>query len=373
MTCLHFKRRQHVMSQANSATDVEISRRFNELRRELLDDRGKTIGWWLGAVTIFLTLLGVVAVVFGYLGFKSFREIEVEAREYVELSKKHAEDARDLIAEIKAEREQAALLVEGLTAETANDNPREARKAAESVQENSSASPISQAVAAAVLLQQQGNIEKAVEKWRAIANVVDGIDKETGARAWFSLGYLLYMNKRNDLEIIIDAYDEAIRLKPNYVEAYNNRGTVKGDLGRHEEAIADYDEAIRQMLNFFEAYYNRGNSERNLGRHEEAIADYDQAIRLKPYHAAYHNRGFAKYDLGQYEEAIADFGEAIRLMPGDAVAYYNRGKANISLNRVSEARHDFETAITLARDAGDESLASGAERALKELLDKQVP
>ena len=55
------------------------------------------------------------------------------------------------------------------------------------------------------------------------------------------------------------------------------------------------------------------------------------------------------------------------------MTYNNRGKVNITLNRVDEARRDFETAITLARDAGNETLASDAERALKKLSDEQDP
>ena len=387
--------------------DVEIQRRsdelrrelLNELRRELLDDRAKTVDWWLAATAIFLTLFGIVAVIAGYLNFKKLREIEAEARRNMESSGKHAEKARNLVGEIKAEarrnveasrkhteearnlvseikawRDKAESLAKGLTAEAVHNDPDEARRAAESVQENPTASPIYQAVAAAVLLQSQGNIEEAIEKWRTIANVVDGIDKETGAQAWFSIGYLSQEHRKNDLETAIDAYDEAIRLKPDLAEAYNNRGNAKSELRRHEEALADYDEAIRLKSDNAEAYCNRGDTKNDLGQYEGAIADCDEAIRLKPdLVEAYCNRGNAKSGFGRHEHAIADYGEAIRLKPDFAEAYGNRGKANISLNRIDEARQDFETAITLARDAGDETLANDAERALKELLDEQAP
>ena len=329
----------------DTTADIEMLRRFNELRREWLDHREKTVDWWLAATAIFLafigiilTLLGIVAVIAGYFGFKRFHEIEAEAREYMESSKKDAENAKNLVGEIKAKREQAALIVEGLTTEAVNDSPNETRRAAESVQEDSSASSISQAVAAAVLLGKQGSIDRAIEKWRSIANVVDGIDEEIGAWAWFSVGYLHRKDDINGLETKIDSYDEAIRLKPDYASAYNNRGNAKSDLGRREEAIADYDEAIRLKPDLFRAYNNRGNAKNNLSRHREAIADYDEAIRLKP-----------------------DY----------AIAYNNRGKTNITLNRMDEARRDFETAITLARDAGNEILASDSERALKKLSDEQ--
>lgn len=361
-------------SVSDTTAEVEVLRRFNELRREILDHRAKTVDWWLAATAIFLTLLGVVAVIAGYLGFKRFREIEIEAREYMESSKRHAEDARNFVSEIKTQREQAVSLVEGLTAETVNDNPSEARRVVESIQEDPAASPISQAVAAAVLLQRQGDIEEAVEKWRAIASVVDGTQKEIGARAWFSVGYLLHGDEKNDLEKEIDAYNKSIQLMPSNSEPYNNRGVAKSKLGRHEEAITDYDKAIRLKPDDAGTYNNRGIAKSNLGRHEEALADYDETIRLKPDHAnAYNNRGNAKISLGRYEEALADYDETIRLKPDGANAYNNRGRMNFLLNRMDEARRDFETAIKLARYAGDETLASDAERALKGLPGEQAP
>ncbi|WP_368013727.1 tetratricopeptide repeat protein [Laspinema palackyanum] len=42
----------------------------------------------------------------------------------------------------------------------------------------------------------------------------------------------------------IASYNEAIRLKPDYPEAYSNRGNAQSDLGQHEDAIASYNEAI---------------------------------------------------------------------------------------------------------------------------------
>ena len=83
---------------------------------------------------------------------------------------------------------------------------------------------------------------------------------------------------------------------------------------RHEEAIADYDEAIRLKPDYAQAYYNRGNAKGRLERHEEAIADYDEAIRLKPDHAqAYYNRGAAKAALDLRDEARKDFEIALEL------------------------------------------------------------
>ncbi len=83
-------------------------------------------------------------------------------------------------------------------------------------------------------------------------------------------------------EEALAAYDQAIRLDPNYAGAYNGRGIALGELKRYEEALAAFDQAIRLAPNYIGAYYNKGVTLRNLQRYEEALAAYDQAIRLDP-------------------------------------------------------------------------------------------
>ena len=386
-----------------AAAEVEIQRRFNEFERrfnerqkEILEARAAHIERWLVAIS-------VVAVVGGYFGFTKFDKIEDEARQHVTAAKQHAEKAQTLVKEIEAKYGESVSLVaehKKLTAETVSKNPDEAGRAAESVQENPAASLIDRAMAAAVQLQLQGEIEKAAEKWRAIIHIAEGNDNDLAARAWFSVGYLFYLQEKR--EDAIAAYAEAIRLKPDYNVAYSNRGVVKNSLGHHEAAIADYDEAIRLKLDDDVAYFNRGNAKNSLGhyeaaiadynqtirlqpdfaqayfgrgnakgeldRYEAAIADYDEAIRLKPdYAEAYNNRGNAKGELDRYEAAIADYNQTIRLQPDFAQTYFNRGLAKDEMGRIDEARQDFEKARDLAHKAGDDSLIALADQRLRNL------
>ena len=51
----------------------------------------------------------------------------------------------------------------------------------------------------------------------------------------------------------------AIALKPDFAEAYNNRGNALWDLQRPVEALASYDKAIALKPDYAEAYDNRGN------------------------------------------------------------------------------------------------------------------
>ena len=119
-----------------------------------------------------------------------------------------------------------------------------------------------------------------------------------------------------------------------------------------------------------ETYFTWGNTKYDLGDYKGAIADYDSTIRLNPNYAnAYYNRGNAKRDLGQHLAAIADYDIAIRLNPDYATAYLNRGLAKALLSRISEAKRDIRTALRLAKQAGDTSLITDSEKALRILAD----
>lgn len=336
--------------------DVEMQRRLNELRREQLDDRATTITWWLAAVAIVLTLFSVVAAIAGFLGFRRFEAIRSGAEE-------SARDARKLVEEIRKNRDESRELVQEITAEAAAEDPGQAGQAIKDVLGDPDATLMDRAVADAVSLQKAEEIEDAVEKWRAIANIAEGTDKNLAARAWSSIGYLLPRTKAEDK---ILAYNRAISLRPNSAVAINNRGVAKRTLKRFDEAIADHDEAIRLRPGYARAYYGRGLAKRELRRFDEALADYDEAIRLRPdYALAYYGRGRTKRELKQFDAAITDYDEAIRLRPDYARAYYGRGLAKHAMRRFEEAQEDFQIALKLAKEVHNTNLASRIEQHLR--------
>ena len=317
----------------------------NRLRRELLDDRARALDRWLDVIAIVLTFFGIVIVLAGFITFGNFRKIEKKVRKIEKEAREHLgkiEESGEKVEEIRKN-------LEGINAETASEHPTETKEAAEKVQGDPTASPVDRAVAAAISLQGQGRIEEAIRKWQSIADIAEGSDKELGAQAWFSVGYLRV--GKSDFKAAVNAYDKAIELKPDLAEVYNNRGNAKSDLDRHEAALADYDKAIRLKPDYAAAYYNRGNTKDDLGQHEDAIADYDKAIELKPDSAeVYYNRGNAKNDLGQHEDAIVDYDKVIELKPDLAEAYNNRGNAKDDLGQHENAIVDYDKVIELKPD-----------------------
>ena len=283
--------------------DVEIDRRFNELRRELLDDRAKTIDWWLAIIAIFLTFLAIIFPIAAFIGgrfsIKKINEIK--------------EDAQGYLKEIKKRRDEAISLSE-INAEVAGTNPDKASEAVESVQQNPESSLIDKVVVDSLLLQQQGKIEKAIEKWQGLAQFAEETDNDLAARAWVSVGYLLGIKEDPDFSSAIGAYNKAIDLKSDYAGAYINRGNVYVHFKKYEKAFADFNKAIDLKPNYAEAYFNRGNLHADLEEHEKAFADYDDALRLKPNYAeVFYNRGTTKAELHRKDEARQDLERALYL------------------------------------------------------------
>ena len=119
------------------------------------------------------------------------------------------------------------------------------------------------------------------------------------------------------------AYQEAIRLKPDYAEAHYNLGVAYGELGRYQEEIAAYQEAIRLKPDYADAHCNLGVAYGELGRYEEEIAAYQEAIRVKPDDAdAHFNLGLAYLARGDRGAALEQSRILLNLDPGLAVRLF---------------------------------------------------
>lgn len=171
-------------------------------------------------------------------------------------------------------------------------------------------------------------------------------EEELTAQQWFERGF-----DAADPDEQIRFYTQAIRLKPDYAEAFINRGLARQDKGDLEGALKDYDEAIRLQPDDAEAFYNKGLAWHAKGDLGGAIADYNEAIRLKPDYAdAFINRGVARSDQGDLEGALQDYTQAIRLRPDDADAFNDRGIARRDKGDLEGAIEDFNRAIALQPD-----------------------
>jgi hypothetical protein len=104
------------------------------------------------------------------------------------------------------------------------------------------------------------------------------------------------------------------------------------DLNRYEEALESYSRALELKPDYPDAYNNRGITLHDLKRYEEALESYSRALELKPdYPDAYNNRGITLHDLKRYEEALESYSRALELKPDYPDAYYNLGVLNLTI------------------------------------------
>ena len=170
--------------------------------------------------------------------------------------------------------------------------------------------------------------------------------QELTAQEWFEQGF-----NAADPNEKIRCYSQAIRLNPDYADAYINRGLARSDKGDLEGALQDYDKAIGLQPDDAVVYYNRGNARKAKGDLEGALQDYDKAIGLQPDETmAYYNRGNARKAKGDLEGALQDYDQAIGLNPDYADAYYNRGNARKAKGDLEGALQDYDKAIGLQPD-----------------------
>jgi tetratricopeptide (TPR) repeat protein len=146
----------------------------------------------------------------------------------------------------------------------------------------------------------------------------------------------------------IEAYKQAIRIKPDFSEAHNNLGASYLELGRYDEAIEPLERAIRLKPDNASACYALGASYGELGRHNEAVKALKKALRLKPDYAdAYYNLGNSYFKLGLHNEAVEAYKHAIRIKPDYAEAYYNLGACYGQLSRYDEATEAYKQVLRL--------------------------
>ena len=114
-------------------------------------------------------------------------------------------------------------------------------------------------------------------------------------------------------------------------EFYLKRGEDLSGAHQYERAIADYTTAIQLRPDYAEAYNDRGFAYYLKGDAERAIADYTRAIELRPnYPKAYNSRGVVYMAHGYgAAKSVPDFDRAIALKPDFRYAYINRGNARL--------------------------------------------
>ncbi|MBZ0318944.1 MAG: tetratricopeptide repeat protein [Anaerolineae bacterium] len=226
------------------------------------------------------------------------------------------------------------------------DVPTTPTSEAMNVQENQS--PVT-----AVQLAAQGYFERAWKKddTKDYAGAVSNCSEAIRLYPDFAEAYTgrasAYFHQQTYTGMMADC-EEAVRLDPHSDEARSNLGLARLHQRDFAGAIADCTHAIEMNSLLAEAYVNRSLTYLSTYDLEQALTDCTQAIYLNPLSAyGYNARGCVRLLQKEYTASLADFSHAISLDPQLAVFYYNRGLARFHQRDYQGAVEDHTQAIQL--------------------------
>jgi tetratricopeptide (TPR) repeat protein len=124
-------------------------------------------------------------------------------------------------------------------------------------------------------LYDRGQFLEAYEKAKAAVE-----DNKKEPQAWLWLG--ITARQTNRYEEALDAYNQALTLKPDYPEAYNNMGDLYERQERWREAIAQYEKAMSLNPDLAAPYAGLGDIYRKNGAWDKAVKYYEEAVKRDP-------------------------------------------------------------------------------------------
>ena len=138
------------------------------------------------------------------------------------------------------------------------------------------------------LFLRRGELDKAISEFQTALDI-----RSRNTQSHYSLGAaLIESNLGNALarerlwDAAIDHLQEAVRLRPDYADAYFNLGSVLFQRGKIDQAIAQWQKTLAINPRDAEAHRNVGDALRKQGKVREAISEYDQALHIAPENSA---------------------------------------------------------------------------------------
>ena len=164
----------------------------------------------------------------------------------------------------------------------------------------------------------------------------------------------------------MEAYRQAIRLKPDYAEAHYGLGLAYANLGHWQEAVYAYRQALQLKPDYAEVYYNLGWALTLLGRFSEAQLSYQRAREIARELGNAAAEATALIGLAQVSDTLEGvdavqqyFLQALQLyqqggnLQGEAFVLTEIGRLHLDRSRYDEALNFYHQALSKYREAKD--------------------
>ena len=139
---------------------------------------------------------------------------------------------------------------------------------------------------------------------------------------------------RGKLDLAMDEYRSALRLRPEDAIANNAIGSALLAEGHPDQAGAFLEAALKARPDYFDAHYNLGNVLAAQDDFEGASKQFLLALEARPADAnAEANLGSALAEMGKFSEAKLHFERALQVDPGNTLAKENLAELQRTMNQ----------------------------------------
>ena len=186
------------------------------------------------------------------------------------------------------------------------------------------------------------------------------------ATSWFYLANC-YDNQDDYLHAIA-AYEEVLRMRSSYVDAYKNLAIVYVKNKEPQKAVDTVKKALDYVKDDYTIYYIAGTACMALKKFDEAVEFLEKALELNPEHSQlYNNLGTCYVTLGNLDKAYSNFIKACEYDSENSITYFNIASILQLQNKHEEACQFFRKAYSI--EASDNYLVA---LALSEVKSNQL-
>lgn len=188
------------------------------------------------------------------------------------------------------------------------------------------------------------------EDWNTAASLLQTLLEGPAPEAVFANDLGFVEMQRGNLDLALEALDQAVYLDPEYERAYFNLGMALSRLGERDEAIKAYREAIDLNDYYYEAWYNLGllyYKKGKLDAAERAFLNVTERTRASRFNKAYYQLGLIAAKRGDDAAAAAFYSESLLLDPSHVPSYINKATALLRSGQLSQAEDLLLNSIAL--------------------------
>lgn len=167
--------------------------------------------------------------------------------------------------------------------------------------------------------------------------------------------------------------DKAIKLNPQFAQAYLDRAIDKSIFGLYKEAIQDLDKVIDLKPKWIEAFVCRAEYKRFIDDYEGAYKDTKKALRMKeeidkenkklininmdiPIEDILYERAASGYHLGYYNNAIKDLNYCIQQNFLLSDSWCIKGLCLIKIDSIEEGCKSLKKAASFGSEIAEKSI-----------------